>query len=299
MSEHSAFQAHNGLHGSSGAQPRPGAIAIATNWLGAVVSICLVIGLGVWGYRLAVRDVREVPVVRALDGAMRVQPDEPGGQTAAHQGLAVNSVQSDGTVEGAANEVVLAPAPVGLSDEDLALVTAAPKDGTNDLSSEASNLTDISATVQAAIDAETAQTAGGASQAAHLDGLPGVKRSPRPRARVASLAGVQVSTDNTTAVGVGATGEIDADPASILAGTRLVQLGAFDDRASAEKEWGHIVARHGDLIGSRQRLILLAESGGRNFFRLRVVGFENLSDSRRLCSALVARGTPCIPVTAR
>ena len=36
-------------------------------------------------------------IVRAMEGPSRVQPDDPGGQTASHQGLAVNAVQSDGT----------------------------------------------------------------------------------------------------------------------------------------------------------------------------------------------------------
>ena len=93
--------------------------------------------------------------------------------------------------------------------------------------------------------------------------------------------------------------DIDVDPALITAGTRLVQLGAFDDRASAIKEWDFIIERHGDLIDGRKRFIQLAESGGRSFFRLRMVGFDNLGDSRRLCSAMLARGTPCIPVTSR
>lgn len=92
---------------------------------------------------------------------------------------------------------------------------------------------------------------------------------------------------------------VEIDPADVETGARLVQLGAFDDRDAAIKEWDYIVARHGDLIGERKRLIQEAESGGRSFYRLRMHGFDDLGDSRRLCAALLARGTPCIPVSAR
>ncbi|HBS49363.1 MAG TPA: sporulation protein SsgA, partial [Rhodobacteraceae bacterium] len=33
--------------------------------------------------------------------------------------------------------------------------------------------------------------------------------------------------------------------------------------------------------------------------RLRAMGFDDISDARRFCSALVAGGADCIPVTTR
>ncbi len=270
-----------------------GVFAALTNWLGAIVSVFLVIGLVSWGYRLTMRDVTDVPVVRAMEGPLRVQPLDPGGEIAAHQGLAVNTVQSDGSAEAPAERVVLAPEPVDLLDEDLALA---------DLDPAPKNLTDVSAGIQAtepvpSLNELITSTIQGDQNArtAALAKLPGVKRSPRPRARAIVAA---LNAPDATPAQRSATA-IDVDPAAVLTGTRLVQLGAFDDRGAAILEWDHIVERHGDLIGSRQRLIQKAESGGRSFYRLRMVGFENLSDSRRLCSALLARGTPCIPVTAR
>ena len=41
------------------------------NVIGATCSVALVLGLVVWGYKLAVRDVNGVPVVRALEGFRR------------------------------------------------------------------------------------------------------------------------------------------------------------------------------------------------------------------------------------
>ena len=103
----------------------PGALSVLAGWVGALMSIALVVGLGVWGYQLAMRAVSGVPVVRALEGPMHIQPEDPGGSQAAHQGFAVNSVAADGAAERPADRLILAPAPLDLSDEDLPRPTLA------------------------------------------------------------------------------------------------------------------------------------------------------------------------------
>src|SRR6056297_845060 len=90
-----------------------------TNLAGAVVSLALVAGIGVWGYKLLVRDVSGVPVVRAAEGPMRVQPEDPGGRQASHQGLAVNAVAAEGTAAKPADRLILAPKPLDLTLEDM------------------------------------------------------------------------------------------------------------------------------------------------------------------------------------
>lgn len=102
----------------------------AINVAGAATSIALVLGLGFWGYKLAVRDVSGVPIVAALDGPSRIQPEDPGGELAAHMGLAVNSVQAEGQAEDIADRLVLAPNPVEVREGDgviKAPAVAAPK----------------------------------------------------------------------------------------------------------------------------------------------------------------------------
>lgn len=308
---------HPGEHGREA-----GILTSATGWLGALLSVSLVAGLGFWSYQLTMRDVNDVPVIRAMKGPLRITPDDPGGELAEHRGLAVNNVQAEGGVAPVAERVVLAPPPVDLSAEDVALAESRPNpraaakvaDATADLDSEPSHLTDVSAldegdAERAAIDAAVAAAVNEANggeiasdrsrSIAALAKLPGVKRSPRPRARikVAALA-AGAATEPKVISDAAPLVTVDIDPADVPDGARLVQLGAFDDIADAEKEWDYILDRHGDLVANHPRLIQQAESGGRRFYRLRMAGFENLSDSRRLCSALLARGTPCIPVTA-
>lgn len=305
-------------------EDEPAAVGLGTltNWLGAIVSLSLMIGLGFWGYRLAMRDVTGVPVVRAMGGPMRVQPDDPGGETAAYQGLAVNTVPSEGGVAPPADRVVLAPPPVKLDgNEDLTVAALQPGKSTQTagLREKPRNVADVSASsaemdIENAIRLAVSETPT-TTRAAELSRLPGVKRSPRPRARVRTARVASAGAPLPVAAGKqpnNATAGTEpilppariassrsGGPAAVAPGTSLVQLGAFDSRENALREWQRIRKRHADLIGDRTELIQQAQSGGRPFFRLRLTGFRNLDDSRRLCAALVARGTPCIPVVAR
>jgi hypothetical protein len=90
------------------------------NMIGAALSVALVGGLGYWGYDLMVRDVAGIPVIQAMEGPMRVQPDNPGGERAAHQGLAVNRIAALGEAAPPPDEIVLAPRSADLEAEDLA-----------------------------------------------------------------------------------------------------------------------------------------------------------------------------------
>lgn len=99
---------------------------------GAIVFVGVIALMGVWAWRLGTRDASEVPIIRALDGPSRVQPADPGGLQAAHQGLEVNDVL------GGASERAGAPAAIpparptapALDAEDAPqgeLVAAAPR----------------------------------------------------------------------------------------------------------------------------------------------------------------------------
>lgn len=116
------------------APDRPAAPALAqrlgaaTHYAGAAVSLALVAGVAVWGYQLVMRDVNGIPVVRAMEGPMRVAPDNPGGELANHTGLAVNAIAAVGSAAPPEDVLTLAPAGAGLTDEDLE-VALAPADG--------------------------------------------------------------------------------------------------------------------------------------------------------------------------
>jgi hypothetical protein len=304
------------------ATPQQGTMSRMMNLVGAGSSVVLVLGLAVWGYQLTVRDVTDVPVIRALEGPARIQPADPGGQLAQHTGLAVNSVQSEGEAEGPTAQVILAPAPIDLTQEDA--IVSRP----NEVEVEAEGVVaeavgtlvsldngDETESAQALADRLAAgatpleNTAPAEEQVALnlarpiLDPkLPGVNRSPvpgrKPQVDLAALQAQAAVASAVSAIGGGAsTAEVDAS--SIASGTRLVQLGAFDDAETARNEWDKIAARFEDYIDGKSRVIQEATSGGRKFYRLRAVGFNDLNASRRFCAVLVAGKAACIPVLAR
>lgn len=294
------------------APERANSLTKLTNLAGAALSMALVIGIGVWGYKLLVRDVSGVPVVRAVEGPMRVQPDDPGGRPALHQGLAVNNVAAEGTAEAPADRLILAPEPLELSLEDttapeLAAASAPDTVEISPLAEDGEPLTDEDRAVRlAAAEALAEELSDGAAPieglgleaaqtpepaAAELEG--GLGRSLRPQLRPESLVMASVSSDPSGA------GVKDVDPASIPVGTRLAQLGAFESAEIARSEWDRLSNKFGDYLEGKDRVIQKATSGGRVFFRLRAMGFADLNDARRFCSALVAERAECIPVVTR
>lgn len=97
----------------------------ATQWAGAAVSLALVAGVGIWGYKLLVRDMTGIPVVRAMEGAVRETPSIPGGDIVPHLGLSVNAVAAAGEAAAPEDRLLLAPVQTELSEEDmLAMPTA-------------------------------------------------------------------------------------------------------------------------------------------------------------------------------
>ncbi|TDT77268.1 sporulation related protein [Litoreibacter halocynthiae] len=307
------------------ATPQQGGFSRMMNLVGAGSSVVLVLGLAVWGYQLTVRDVTDVPVIRALEGPARVQPADPGGQLAQHTGLAVNSVQSEGEAEGPTPQVILAPEPIDLTQEDA--IVASPSEieveaegvveeavGTMvSLNGELRDDDDVASALaladRMADGVEPLESTAPAEDKAALNlarpildpKVPGVSRSPvparKPKVDLAALQAQAAVASAVSAVGGGATE--DVDPASIVSGTRLVQLGAFDDAETARAEWDKIAARFENYIDGKSRVIQEATSGGRKFYRLRAVGFDDLNASRRFCAVLVAGKAACIPVLAR
>lgn len=308
----------------------PSAWVMMTNVAGAVVSLALIAGIGVWGYELMARDVSGIPVVRAAEGEMRVRPAEPGGQLARHQGLAVNAVAAEGSAAGPVDQVTLAPRDTDLAEEDqpIGAETVSPVVQPEPLAPAAESLpaagSDPRAPIETAegpkrIPARTGPSGTETPQASAIDAVVAeltagttpfsdeddstasdeatapvtAQAVKRPQLRPRSIARLQPAAfvpDSTTA-------EVEA--AAIPSGTRLVQLGAFDSAEVARSEWVRLEARFGEYMQDKSRVVQRAESGGRTFYRLRAMGFLDLADTRRFCSAFKAEGVDCIPVAAK
>ena len=292
------------------------------NYVGAIVSCALIVGVGVWGYKLVVRDVSGIPVVRAMAGEMRVLPTTPGGEVSVHTGLSVNEVAAVGEASAPEDSVALAPAMAGLADEDVVTllstgveevsaivpsvapeievkvalnarqIVAAPL-STDDILALANQIAGrtlpLAPIADVTVVAPRLSLAGQAMVTPVVaKNVPGVSVSLRPMLRptftpVVAAAEVQ-SLVTTTAFALG---------------TNLVQIGAFPKAENAATEWTRLQGRFGDVMGGKARVIQAATSGGKTFYRLRAQGFSELGDARRFCAALVAEGTDCIPVVVR
>ncbi len=297
--------------------------------VGGVASLALVIGLGVWSYKLIVRDVSGVPVVRALEGPMRIAPETPGGRQADNQGLAVNAVAAFGTAEAPADRLTLAPAAIDLTEDDKTFAElrqvqnlTAPADLQLDtalvereqqpqrvaqgfqngaIDSLVAELTQDSP----ALAVETRVAAVVAADVASSPlrdiepvvatvplNVPGVRVSLRPNLRPTRFSTAPVANVNSNSA-------LDVDADTLVTGTRLAQIGAHESAEVAQAEWDRISGKFSDYFAGKQRVIQRAEKGGRPVYRLRVLGFTDLSDARRFCSLLVSGREDCIPATIR
>ncbi len=346
-----------------------------TNGAGALLSVALIAGLAVWGYQLAVRDARGVPVVRALAGPMRIAPDDPGGEQMAHQGLAVNNVAAVGEVAAPADRLLLAPRPVELSDEDQAgfapipasavvpTLTATipfseqfPQEGTStrvlegDVAAIDAEPEPVPVVVAAVAPPEVATSpladpglvaradsgqivAPAPLLAATALADPGPDQVEPDQAGVVQTGVVQAAVDLVVAEAVAAadpepviggtaaavttsqrprqrppraasaaqpvTAPAATETTSLVAGTRLVQLGAYDDEATAAADWDKLKTGFTAYFEGKSQVIQKAESGGRVFYRLRAHGFADEDEARRFCAVLLNERAQCIPVLIR
>ncbi len=260
------------------------------NLCAAGVSVTLIAGLAVWAYQLAVRDVSGIPVVRALEGPMRVLPAEPGGLETAHQGLAVNRVAEAGEAAPLPDAVILAPRSVDLEPED---VTLAALRGTPR----------IEAAPEPAEPTADAVARAAASAVFSLDAIPadvpGIAVSPRPRPRPGGDPVLRMAAASATDAIAGPLTPAEVDPRGLSVGTRLVQFGAYDTAEEARAAWEALQDKFGNLLEGKGRVIEEAASGGVSFWRLRAAGFADLAEARRFCAAFIAERTDCIPVVVR
>jgi hypothetical protein len=280
-----------------------------------------------------VRDVSGVPVIQAMEGPARVTPDDPGGRQADHQGLAVNQVAAEGSAAPPADQLLLAPKPVDLAPEDKPQPDLEPRSSLASLTAEPevepeaeevaeapvlvvpegvpdpATLTGTDAAVAAALALVQEVTRDEApftepplgEQAAATTSDDGLARSLRPRPRPVALELANVSSSGTQLAALDpATAPVsEVDPAAVPVGTAMVQLGAFDSAEVARAEWQRLSGRFDSFMAGKTRVVQSAVQGGRTFYRLRAIGFDDLSDARRFCAALTAENADCIPAVAR
>lgn len=276
--------------------------AAYANIVGAVISLAVFVGIVTWGAKTVLRDSSGVPVVRALEGPARVAPEDPGGLLVSHQGLTVNEVAGSQITGAVDDPLQLAPRPINLQAEDQPIQPLVGREIATAAAPAAVVLPEPEMdAAEALIIDETAESLA-AMLAAGTDMAPvkepasavipasaggGPIQSLRPRLRPFA-----VFTRQTPRV---APRNIPA--AQIVRGAPMAQLGAFGSAAIAEQAWADLSERHGDYLVGKPHVILQAAVGGGTIYRLRVHGFENQEEARRLCTALNRQNAECYSVT--
>ena len=285
---------------------------VAFYWVGAALSLSLLTGAIGWSYQLIVRDISQIPIVRAQLGPLRVAPDDPGGLTAANQGLSVTQLAVNERPL-LSDEIFLAPAAEVLSEENVALqiseenssITNKENFDTLEVSTENSLdlkiLPEQNATGLASNNEAVLSTAAFSPKKLEIENAVSLAlsltneidssfNSLRPKIRPVVLN--QIQTDNIA--------QSVANELVVTApiGSAVVQLGAFESKSLAQIEWQRMEVLLGSVLTTKNMMIQKAESGGRVFYRLRAFGFDDLSDARQFCSAVNDK-VACIPVVTR
>ena len=285
---------------------------VAFYWVGAALSLSLLTGAIGWSYQLIVRDISQIPIVRAQLGPLRVAPDDPGGLTAANQGLSVTQLAVNERPL-LSDEIFLAPAAEVLSEENVALqiseenssITNKENYDTVEVSTENSLdlkiLPEQNATGLASNNEAVLSTAAFSPKKLEIENAVSLAlaltnevnssfNSLRPKIRPVVLN--QTQTDN---IAQSVPNELVV---TLPVGSAVVQLGAFESKSLAQIEWQRLEALLGSVLTSKNMVIQKAESGGKVFYRLRAFGFDDLSDARQFCSAVNDK-VACIPVVTR
>ena len=291
---------------------RPGlGVGMFASWIGAGLSLALAIAIGMWAYQTIMRDVSGVPVIKASSDPMRVAPENPGGLSAQNKGLSVNRVAEE-VASKAPDQVMLAPSPVSLSEDDLASGALRAQNSENSsvvlnapIPLDINNLPDDILSDSGARDGRALPANGTIRKQSdsiedalklalqNNESSVGLAQAIRPPKRPSNLAPIGSARAAQVA------SVRDLSPSDISAGSALVQLGAFDSEAVAKAEWQRLDKRFSSFMRGRDRLIVKATSGGRDFYRLRAVGFADIDDAKRFCATMVAGDVDCIPILAR
>lgn len=256
--------------------------------IGALASVALLAGVVAWSYRLGVRDANDVPVIRAVAGPTKVQPEDAGGAQFAHQGRAVYDLMAGAPDAPATPQ--LAPAAEALAAEDVPAETPAPRARPPEAPAPVATA-DAGAVAPASAPAPVS--------ASEIDALVSEVISQTPTGAAPERSPPAPPRPHADAAADGPTTATVSPAAPIAPSGFEVQLGAYLSEAEAQRQWDGFAARNGDLLAGSAPVISPLESDGRMLYRLRTAAFSDVDDARETCAALLSRGEQCLVIGTR
>ncbi len=208
----------------------------------------------------------QIPVIAAVDGPVKVRPDQPGGTTVPDQDKEVYQ-----RIAGGNDSVDVAPA------------LAAPPETPVDMPAEPAGVP----IEQSAAEAGEAALVTSPDAAIAPPSAEQVKAEEDARKKSAEIASEIEKVDP---------GAADAAAAKNAAsGAFVVQIGAYRDDAEAAANWQALKSKHGDLMGALKPDIKRVDLGAKGvWYRLRVGPFAQRADAVAMCQVLQTRGGKCI-----
>ena len=282
-----------------------GMLKLIVNWAGALLSIIILITLIIWGFSLNVSDSAEIPVVKAKIKELRVVSEEPGGQIVNYQGLSVNNVQEQGTAQSAATRIILAPEPIKLIEEDINMSIIENSGDTNEPKVSSLNNED------GENKKEIINILDGISPfAVVISVIPKIRNlyGNHSLDKIIENNDVDLTLRTKDKIIENNDGDLPPRPkdminttneVSLKPGTNLVQLGFYSTKQKAQKVWSDLIIINSSVFKNKKRIIQNENIRGNNSYRLTVVGFSSLGESRDFCSFLRDFVLTCLPMRVK
>ena len=294
--------------------------------IGALVAMALLMALGIWFYRLGVRDAQNVPIIRASLEPEKERPADPGGLVAPHQ--EIESYDVAGNQPAASAAAVVAAQPPQPRPEDVPMAALQPIEAQPEPEPQPAQAVAPSEAAAPANEAprspaEVASTEPGAQTDQQLALNETAVTEPQPTAPVETEAEPAVVESEDPAEIVGATAyaptrspvalprpanlkarivaaaeteeQSQVDLVKAAASSRVqIQLAADPSETGIRSKWRAIQQANDDILHNRALAVQTTVSGGTTFYRLRVGPFRSAEEARSVCQALKGRGQDCI-----
>lgn len=308
--------------GGSAARMRSVGQTIST-WIGAIVAMILLLGLGTWFYNLGVRDAQQVPIIRASSEPVKTRPTDKGGEITPHQNIA--SYDAGAAEEAPTPETTLAEPAAEPSPEDVAMADLRPEPKP-EVAPEPEPEAEVLAITEEIPEPAASEDAAGEGIEVVNEVAPITIREnaplPTPEELQAAIAALSALPPKADPVSSGNEFAPDYSPIAVRRPADLkqrmvaardnaeteaedqiaraesspikVQLRASPNRDEIVSSWNRIRRTHSDIVGDKSLVLQLTKSGGQTFYRLRLGPFRDRAEANAVCQALKARDQDCI-----
>ena len=260
----------------------------------SLISIVLLGGFLYWGYGAFVQSESKVTIITAPDGPLKVLPEDPGGNLASHLGFSVNSVQESGQVAGPSAKIFLAPPAISVQESDLRSLSGfGDSNGAIDLKS---SINDALAVIFKDTDTLSEVTFLSLKEIPIKEDIVEKaivsKSLARPEKRPIKIVSATLHQDLVAQIVLNQVKASMVDSKDEL----MVHLGSFKNKVLASADVENFVVRHKGYLTDKTVFLQKSETGGRSIYRMRAIGFSNISETKKFCAIINSFGNDCMPI---